>query len=59
LQRIIKQYDLKIGNDYKVLTPAVFNPKGGRPAKDYRCTIDMAWELSMVEHTEKGHEVRK
>src|SRR5690606_14378984 len=35
------------------------NPKGGRPAKEYALTIDMAKELSMVERNDKGKEARQ
>ena len=33
--------------------------KGGRPAKDYRLTLDMAKELSMVENNERGRDARR
>jgi len=32
---------------------------GGRPSKEYHLTIDMAKELSMVEHNAKGKEARQ
>jgi anti-repressor protein len=34
-------------------------PNGGRPAKEYALTLDMAKELSMVERTEKGKQARQ
>ncbi|MDW5507479.1 antA/AntB antirepressor family protein [Pseudomonas lundensis] len=42
------------------LTPArVFNPKRGRPEKDYLITLSMAKELAMVERNEQGRAVRR
>ncbi|WP_339053513.1 antA/AntB antirepressor family protein [Arsenophonus endosymbiont of Crataerina pallida] len=34
-------------------------PNGGRPAKEYHISLDMAKELSMVEHNEKGKQARQ
>ena len=34
-------------------------PEGGRPAKEYAITIDMAKELAMVERNEKGKQARQ
>jgi len=42
------------------LTPErVFNPKRGRPEKDYLITLGMAKELAMVERNEQGRAVRR
>lgn len=42
------------------LTPErVFNPKRGRPEKDYLITLSMAKELAMVERNEQGRAVRR
>lgn len=45
--------------DFVVSSEIGRNPKGGRPSKEYRLTLDMAKELSMVERTAKGREARK
>ncbi|WP_063657775.1 antA/AntB antirepressor family protein [Candidatus Arsenophonus triatominarum] len=34
-------------------------PNGGRPAKEYHISLDMAKELSMVERNEKGKQARQ
>lgn len=47
--------------DYEVFHNSLVNPNplGGRPSKDYLMTIEMAKEISMLQRTEKGREVRK
>jgi len=55
----IKQYKFKRGEDFEVFTDSGKNLSGGRPAKEYELTIDMAKELSMVERNEKGRQARQ
>lgn len=45
--------------DYVVFAETGNNPSGGRPAKEYAVTIDMAKELAMVERNEKGKQARQ
>lgn len=59
----IEAYGFVEGHDFVVLQE-VFpeigkNPKGGRPAKEYYITLDMAKELAMVERNERGRQARK
>ena len=50
----ISQFGFEENVDYWVFLKSQKNSPGGRPAKDYALTIDMAKELSMVENNEWG-----
>lgn len=54
----IDQYGFLNDVDY-LFHKFVENPSGGRPAKEYAVSLDMAKELSMVERNEKGREARR
>lgn len=54
----IAQYGFEQGRDFEVFSETGNNPSGGRPAKEYAITIDMAKELSMVERNEQGKKAR-
>lgn len=54
----ITQYGFIQGQDFEVFSETGNNPSGGRPAKEYAITIDMAKELSMVERNEQGKAAR-
>lgn len=55
----IKQYGFTENIDFIVFTNSGENPFGGRPAKKYHISLDMAKELSMVERNEKGKQARQ
>ncbi|MFS1584025.1 MAG: antA/AntB antirepressor family protein [Candidatus Arsenophonus phytopathogenicus] len=55
----IKQYGFVENIDYIVFANSGENPFGGRPAKEYHISLDMAKELSMVERNEKGKQARQ
>ena len=55
----IDKFEFKENQDFVVFSEIGNNPKGGRPAKEYHLTIDMAKELSMVERNEKGKQARQ
>lgn len=56
----IDQYDFEVGKDFTLVFPKTGeNSSGGRPAKEYHISLDMAKELSMVERNEKGKEARQ
>lgn len=55
--RRIEEYGFEDGKDFCSILSKT--PKGGRPAKDYHLSLDMAKELSMVERTDKGREARR
>jgi anti-repressor protein len=57
----IGQYGFTDGVDYvtEVNSEIGKNPMGGRPAKEYHISLDMAKELSMVERNEKGKQARQ
>ena len=56
MTRAIEKYGFVAEEDFFTI---MLESNGGRPQKDYICTIDMAKELCMVESNEKGREVRK
>jgi len=56
IARRIEEYDFEEGKDFcSILSEST----GGRPAKEYALSLDMAKELSMVERTEKGKQARQ
>jgi len=55
----IQQYGFQENQDFGVFPDFGENSQRGRPAKEYRLTLDMAKELAMVERTEKGRIVRR
>ncbi len=55
----IDKYRFRDGVDFEVLAEMGENPEGGRPAKIYRLTLDMAKELAMVENNETGRTIRR
>lgn len=55
----IEQYDFTENVDYVVYSETGNNPRGGRPAKEYAISLDMAKELAMVERNEKGKQARR
>lgn len=56
----IGQYEFSEGEDYVRVSPEIGeNSSGGRPAKEYHISLDMAKELSMVERNEKGKQARQ
>lgn len=55
----IEQFDFVCGVDFEVVSENGKNPQGGRPAKEYALSLDMAKELSMVERTDKGKQARQ
>lgn len=59
IKQRIEQYGFIENQDYEVFDNFVKNLNGGRPAKEYALSIDMAKELSMVENNEKGRIARK
>lgn len=56
-ERILR-FRFEEGRDYEVFLETPKNPHGGRPAKEYVLSLDMAKELAMVERTDKGKEAR-
>jgi anti-repressor protein len=57
IARRITEYQFKDGQDFCSFLSET--PNGGRPAKEYAITLDMAKELSMVERNAKGKEARQ
>ena len=55
----IESFGFVENQDFAVFAESGENPKGGRPAKEYALTLDMAKELSMVERNEKGKQARQ
>jgi len=55
----IEQYGFLENQDFTVFANPGENYRGGRPAKEYAITLDMAKELSMVERNSKGKQARQ
>ncbi|MDD9334082.1 MAG: antA/AntB antirepressor family protein, partial [Bartonella sp.] len=55
----INKYSFLKNQDYIVFANFGENLQGGRPSTEYHLTLDMAKELSMVEHNEKGRQARR
>jgi anti-repressor protein len=56
IARRIEEYGFQEGKDFCAF---LRESSGGRPAKEYALSIDMAKELSMVERNEKGKQARQ
>ena len=63
IQDRIAAFGFVEGQDYVIFEnefrPDLGETSGGRPAKEYYLSIDMAKELSMVERNEKGKQARR
>lgn len=59
INRRIEEYQFIKGQDFEVLLKNEQNSSGGRPAREYALSLDMAKELSMVEKTEQGRRARR
>lgn len=59
IQERIEQYGFIEHHDFVVFSDSGNNPKGGRPAKEYAISLDMAKELAMVERNNKGKQARQ
>lgn len=55
----IEQYGFAENADFVVFANSGENPRGGRPAREYAITLDMAKELAMVERNERGKQARQ
>lgn len=55
IARRIEEYGFSEGQDFRSF---LTESNGGRPAKEYSITLDMAKELAMVERNEKGKQAR-
>jgi len=56
IARRIQDYEFEEGKDF---ISFLSESTGGRPAKEYALSLDMAKELSMVERNERGKQARK
>lgn len=56
IRRRIEDYGFREDSDF---CSFLSESSGGRPAREYAVTLDMAKELSMVERSEKGREARR
>ena len=51
----IQKYGFVENQDFVIFSQNCEKPKGGRPAKEFALTLDMANELAMVENNDKGN----
>jgi len=56
IQNRIERYNFLEGEDFSII---LLKSTGGRPAKEYILTIEMAKELAMVENNDRGRQVRR
>lgn len=56
IARRVSEYDFSEGTDF---CSFLSESDGGRPAKEYAISLDMAKELAMVERTDKGKQARQ
>jgi phage anti-repressor protein len=54
----IEQYGFEENRDFRSFLENSKKPKGGRPAKEYVISVNMAKELGMVERNAKGKQIR-
>lgn len=54
----IETFSFKENSDFVVFAETGEKLRGGRPAKEYAVSLDMAKELSMVERNERGKQAR-
>ena len=54
----IQKYGFVENQDFVIFSQNCEKPKGGRPAKEFALTLDMAKELAMVENNNKGKQAR-
>lgn len=59
IKQRIEKYGFVENEDYEVFHKIVKNSNGGRPTTEYKLTVNMAKELSMIENNEQGREFRK
>lgn len=55
----IEKYGFVDSQDFTIILSKTPSDVGGRPAKEYYISLDMAKELAMVENNEKGRLIRK
>ena len=58
IQERIAQYGFVEHHDFAGFSDSGKNPSGGRPAKEYAITLNMAKELAMVERNDNGKQAR-
>lgn len=59
MQNRIRQYGFRAGVDFELLNRKIKQASGTKHAIEYRLTLDMGKELSMVERNDKGREARR
>lgn len=59
IKKRIKTYKFIENEDFVSFLVNSKKPKGGRSLQEYRLSLDMAKELSMVENNEQGREARR
>jgi phage anti-repressor protein len=52
----VEKYKFLEGEDFSII---LWKSTGGRPAREYLLSIDMAKEIAMVENNDKGRQVRR